>query len=191
MQRHVWTQRVRGPVGSGVLPYATLFRSHLLGRIIDVAGGVVVGIAAVGGVPLIGAGPVRTAGCEAGRRGVEAVAVDQHHLSVNNRGAIRPDQRKGDAARRVEAALQDRRVLQRHGGTQRDRGLVGGGAERGVIHGHLLFSHWRDNGTPRDNARWRSPTQTARYATCPPATNTSRRREMSRAYHYRRWSSRL
>src|SRR5205085_1790129 len=113
---------------------------YLISRIIDVAGGGVVGIAAVGGVPLIGAGPVRTAGREAGRRGVEAVAVDQHHLSVNNRGAIRPDQRKGDAARRVEAALQERRVLQRNGGTQRDRGLVGGGAERRAIrvNRHLL-----------------------------------------------------
>src|SRR5207253_3068644 len=100
---------------------------------IDVAGGVVVGIAAVDGVPLIGAGPVRTAGCEAGRRGVEGVGVDQHHVGVTNGGVVRHDQRKGDAARRVEAALQERRVMQSHGGTQLDRCPVGDGAEPRVF----------------------------------------------------------
>src|SRR5947207_15128943 len=64
---------------------------HLLVRIIDVAGGVVVVVAAVGGVPLIGAGSIGADGRNAGRRGGGGGAEARPEERGGGSGAIRRD----------------------------------------------------------------------------------------------------
>src|SRR5262249_52599393 len=99
----------------------------------------VVGIAAVGGIPLVGTGH-RAGGRqgEAGGRGVGAVAVDGNRLGVHGRGAAVVKEREGDGAGRVEAALQVRGVVERHRRrVERNRGRTRSGGQR------------RDGGTDR------------------------------------------
>src|SRR5262249_49989799 len=96
--------------------------------VIDVTGRVVVGVAAVDGVPLVDArGHARG---ETGRRGVRAVAVDRDRLRVPPRGNARAYQREGDRAGRVIAEVQERRVFQRHALPEHVR--AGGRGERGA-----------------------------------------------------------
>src|SRR5262249_45341137 len=111
--------------------------------VVVVNGGVVVGVAAVAGVPLVGAGSRGAAGQgEAGRRRVGAVAVDRDRLAVHLRAVV--EQREGDGAGRVKAVADSGHIGQgRRGGiVERDRGRGGGGGERraGVAYPTLFRS---------------------------------------------------
>src|SRR5262249_30377810 len=99
-------------------------------------------VAAVAGVPLVGAGGRAAAGQgEAGRRRVGGVAVDGDRLGVHQRAVV--EQREGDAAGRVEAVGESGYIGQGHGAcAQRDRGRGGDGGDRragGAVR-HLLGS---------------------------------------------------
>ena len=99
-------------------------RAHrdLLGRDVVLADRVIVGVAAVAGIPLVGPGHAcpwsaacsRSASCS-------AVAADRHRLGVDQRAA--QVERERDRAGLVIAARERRRVVQGHGRrAQRDGG---------------------------------------------------------------------
>src|SRR5262249_25473715 len=105
------SQRNRGQIGGGGKRGAGRAEHGLLGDAPLVVGGVVVRVAEVAGRPGVGASHRLRGGQRSAGR-VAAVAVDRDGLG--EREIARTTQREDDAAQRVKAALQVRRVCQRY-----------------------------------------------------------------------------